>query len=100
MQIDMAGSDLASVHVPSFIEQSPTKKANQTGNSSARLLRGGLDCTANTANGKNYCTLRQAQCSTLKTLYLYFLLARQRENAFPQCLHCLALLLVERAASQ
>jgi hypothetical protein len=39
MQIDMAGSDLASVHVPSFIviEQSPTKKANQTGNSSARL---------------------------------------------------------------
>ena len=47
-----------------------------------------MDCTVNLANCESH--------STLKTLYPHFLSARQRENAFPQRLHRLALMLVER----
>ncbi len=39
------------------------------------------------------------QC-TLKTLYRYLLLLRQRENAFPQRLYCLMLRLIECPVSQ
>src|SRR6266498_1529665 len=68
------------------------KKASQTGNNSARLPWGCLDCTANLAFRKSH--------RTLKTSYPNILLARQRENPLSQHLHRLALLLVERAVSQ